>query len=159
MSQHIDAQALQLLSLTLERDDPLDAVPLRIRREGGTERQCLLTAPPLAIGGPTQIVCVVRDITDQLAGDAPLRKACDNVLTELEEVRREADAVRHAQGRAEGLLKEDRTGFDMTCAGRPRSRGRPARRHAGTVLRTPASSARAGRSRRGGCARGRRPCG
>lgn len=106
LAQHIDAEALQSLTLALEQDGSLCGSPLRVRRHDGSERHCLVTAAPLAIGDATQVFCVVRDITDQLAADSGLRGAYDSLAAELEQLRRDAEAARSAQGQAEGLLQE-----------------------------------------------------
>ena len=106
MSKHVDAHALQALALTLQQDGLLEAVPLCVQRDDGSERRCLVTASPLAIGGATQVFCIVRDITDQLVADASLRRTYEDVQAQLEATRREAVDARRAQGRAESLLEE-----------------------------------------------------
>jgi PAS domain S-box-containing protein len=106
LAQYIDAQALQALTLALDQDGSLCGSPLRVRRDDGSERHCLVTAAPLAIGDATQVFCVVRDITDQLAADSGLRSAYDGLVAELEQLRRDAEAARGAQEQAEGLLQE-----------------------------------------------------
>jgi PAS domain S-box-containing protein len=106
LAQHVDAEALQALTLALEQDGSLCGSPLRVRRQDGSDRHCLVTAAPLAIGGATQVFCVLRDITESLAADDGLRRAYDHVVAQLELARREAGAARDAQGRAEGRLQE-----------------------------------------------------
>ena len=66
-ARHIDAQALEQLVQALDTEGALEALPLRLRHADGSERQCLLRAEPFTINGVTQVFCMVRDITEQLA--------------------------------------------------------------------------------------------
>lgn len=106
LRQHLDAQALQALAVPLQQDGGFEALPLALHTRGGAQRHCLVTASALSIGGATQVFCVLRDITEQLAADAELRLAYDGVVAELERARHQADEAMKARGQAEHLLQE-----------------------------------------------------
>ncbi len=106
LAQHIDAEALQPLVQSLDGAGLLDAVPLRLRRADGRVRDCLVSADVLDIDTVAHVFCIVRDITEQLANDAALRQGYDALVLELAQSRRELDAARAGQARAEGSLHE-----------------------------------------------------
>lgn len=102
-SSHIDAAALEHLVHSLDSDGVLDAVPLRLTRADGTVRDCLVSAEPLTIGEGLQVFCMLRDITEQLAHDAEMRRGYDALQAELAQLRSQLDAARAAQREAENL--------------------------------------------------------
>ena len=106
LQQHVDASALEQVVQLLEGDGALDAVPLRVQRADGAERDCLVSADRIAIDGAAHVFCIVRDITEQLAHDAALRLGYDALSAELAQSRRELDAAREGRARAEGSLQE-----------------------------------------------------
>ena len=106
LQQHVDASALEQVVQLLDGDGALDAVPLRVQRADGAERDCLVSADRIAIDGAAHVFCIVRDITEQLAHDAALRLGYDALSAELAQSRRELDAAREGRARAEGSLQE-----------------------------------------------------
>jgi PAS domain S-box-containing protein len=106
LGQHVDAQALQQLVQSLDREGALDAVPLRLRRADGRRCDCLVSADRLRVGDAVQVFCLLHDITQQLEHDAALRADYDELAEQLAQVRRELDAARQAQSRAEGSLHD-----------------------------------------------------
>ena len=106
LQRHLDAQTLQQLVASLERDGLLDAVPLRLTRPDGRVHDCLVSADRLTLDGDAHVFCLVRDITEQLAHDAELRRGYDMVVDELARAQRELAAARQAQSRSETALQE-----------------------------------------------------
>ena len=102
-SSHIDAAALEHLVHSLDSEGVLDAVPLRLTRADGTVRDCLVSAEALKIGEGLQVFCMLRDITEQLAHDAEMRRGYDALQAELAQLRSQLDAARAAQREAENL--------------------------------------------------------
>ena len=106
LAQHVDAQAMQQLVQLLDGDGLLDAAPLRLRRADDTVRDCLVSADVLDIDGVAHVFCIVRDITEPLAGDAAMRTGYEALAAQLAQSRRELDAARAAQALAEGSQHE-----------------------------------------------------
>jgi PAS domain S-box-containing protein len=102
----VDAQTLQRLTQLLTEAGRLDAVPLQLRRADGAQRDALLSADLLGIGGGVQIFCLLRDISEQLANDAALRAGYDALAAQLQQARSERDGARAGQALAEGRLHE-----------------------------------------------------
>lgn len=106
LGRHIDDGALQQLVQSLDSDGELVAVPLRLHRADGRERDCLVSADILHLDGGDQVFCVVRDITDRLDADAGLRAGYDALAGQLAQSRREVEAAREGRSRAETLLHD-----------------------------------------------------
>ncbi len=106
LDRHVDGAALHHLVQSLASDGALAAVPLRLRRGDGRALDCLVSADVVEIDGAGHVFCIVRDISEQLAGDAALRSAYDALSEQLAQSRRELEAAREAQARAEGSLNE-----------------------------------------------------
>lgn len=106
LRRHVDGEVLQQLVRSLDDDGALHAVPLRVSGAGGQWHDCLVTAEALSLGGGRQVFCVLRDITEQLARDEALRRGYDDLAERLAQARRDQEAARQGQQRAEAALHD-----------------------------------------------------
>lgn len=106
LAAHIDGDTLTQLAQSLDAEGSLCAAPLSLTRADGRRRDCLVSADPLRIGTETHVFCVLRDITEELARDAKLRRGYDELAGQLAQARHDMELARQAQARAEGSLQE-----------------------------------------------------
>lgn len=106
LAAHVDANSLAVLVHAMRDEDALHATPLSVRRADGQQRHCVVSADRLVLGSAATVLCVVRDVTEQLAHDAALRAGYDVALADLAHSRRELQAAQQRQASAEGELNE-----------------------------------------------------
>jgi PAS domain S-box-containing protein len=85
--RYLDAAVLDDLARTIEADGALSAMPLRLTRDDGQRRDCLVSADRMRLGDTSQLFCVLQDITPQLERDAALRREYDALLEQLAQAR------------------------------------------------------------------------
>jgi len=101
-----DAATLLQRTLSLVGDGANETAPLQLRRADGSQRDCLVSTDLLMIGGRPHVFIILRDITDQLAQDAPLRSSYDAMAAQLAAAQRAQQAAREGQALAEDRLHE-----------------------------------------------------
>lgn len=106
LEQHLPSSAVQALTAMLDQDGEIAGLPLRLKLEDGSARECLLSADEMQVGDTTQVFCLLRDITETLKHDADMRQGYDALLGELRQAQHELDAARDARVRAETRLED-----------------------------------------------------
>jgi len=106
LRDHVEPGALTPLVDALGAADSLEAAPLRLRRADGAQRDCLVSAERFIIDDVPHVFALVRDITDQLAADAELRRSYEAMTAELAASREALADARAGQARAERSMQE-----------------------------------------------------
>jgi signal transduction histidine kinase len=101
----ISGAALALMGTGLWWRGALDAMPLRLHRIDGQPRECLVSIDALQIDG-AHVLCIVRDVTEQLAQDAAMRSGYEALAAQLADAQPARDAARERQVQAENRLDE-----------------------------------------------------
>lgn len=110
LDRHLDRGTLARVAATLEAAGQLHAAPLQLRRRDGEVRNCLLGVTPLQVDGATQLLCMLRDITETLDRDAALRRDFDALRQALQAdahaERQRADSATEGRSQAEQALRD-----------------------------------------------------
>lgn len=106
LREHVEPGALAPLVEALAAADTLEAAPLRIRRADGGLRDCLVSADRFIVDDVPHVFALVRDITDQLAADAEMRRGYEALAAELAASREALADARAGQVRAEHSMHE-----------------------------------------------------
>jgi PAS domain S-box-containing protein len=93
-------------TLSLVGDGANETAPLQLQRADGSQRDCLVSTDILMIGGQQHVFVILRDITDQLTQDAPLRSSYDAMAEQLATAQRAQQAATEGQALAEDRLHE-----------------------------------------------------
>lgn len=103
---HQDVAALLQRTLSLVGEGANETALLQLRRADGSQRDCLVSTDLLMIDGREQVFIILRDITDQLAQDAPLRSSYEAMAAQLAAAQRAQQAATAGQALAEDRLHE-----------------------------------------------------
>jgi PAS domain S-box-containing protein len=85
---------LPALRALLDRDGEFDAVPLRVQHADGSSRACLVSAELIAVHGSTQVLAVLRDVTEPLRRSEALQTGFDTLAGQLDDVKLQLRAAR-----------------------------------------------------------------
>jgi len=102
----IDARTLLGLTQVLSDQGRLDAVPLRLHLADGRPCDVLLSADLPRIGDTASVLCLLRDITAQLAQDALLRDSFEAMSVQLQLAHKALGRAQARQALAEDRLNE-----------------------------------------------------
>lgn len=114
LEQHLDPGTLAGVAALFDAEGQLQAAPLRLRRRDGELRDCLLGVTPLQVHGGTQLLCMLRDVTEALRDDAALRRDFEATRQALQA---DADAQRQrADSAVDGRTQAEQALRDFTRA-------------------------------------------
>jgi PAS domain S-box-containing protein len=110
LEQHLDHGTLAGVAARFDAEGQLQAAPLRLRRRDGDVRDCLLGVTALQVDGGTQLLCMLRDVTEALRNDAALRRDFDAMrqalLDDAHAERQRADSAVEVRAQAEQALRD-----------------------------------------------------
>ncbi|MDP2867330.1 transporter substrate-binding domain-containing protein [Methyloversatilis sp.] len=102
----VDPDGLNTLLELMHTDGAVSSTPLRLRRNDGDLRECLVSSGEFRSDGAREVFSIIRDVTDLLRDSDALRAAYD-ALTES--AHRQAEALAQARAALAGTQSELQT--------------------------------------------------